>query len=85
MHIQVRNRHLGVITGIDFLGGWVVKNQPASAGDAGSIPGSGRSLGEGNGNPFKSSCLENAMDRGAWQVTVHGNRKDTTSNTTTTN
>ena len=65
MHIQVRNRHLGVITGIDFLGGWVVKNQPASAGDAGSIPGSGRSLGEGNGNPLQYYCLGNPMDRGA--------------------
>ena len=66
MHIQVRNRHLGVITGIDFLGGWVVKNQPASAGDAGSIPGSGRSLGEGNGNPLQYYCLENPVDRRDW-------------------
>ena len=45
MHIQVRNRHLGVITG-RLPGGWVVKNQPANAGDAGSIPGEGRSPGE---------------------------------------
>ena len=48
--------------------GIVVKNPPASAGDAGdagSIPGSGRSPGEGNGNPLKYSCLENCMDRGA--------------------
>ena len=37
-----------------------------NAGDQGSIPGSGRSLGEGNGNPLQYSCLENAMDRGAW-------------------
>ena len=37
-----------------------------------SIPGSERSLGEGNGNPLKYSCLQNAMDRGAWQATVHG-------------
>ena len=52
----------------------VVKNPPANAGDtgdAGSIPGLGRSLGEGNGNPLQYSCLENPMDRGAWQVTVH--------------
>ena len=40
--------------------------------DSGSIPESGRSPGEGNGNPVKSSCLENPMDRGAWQATVHG-------------
>ena len=40
--------------------------------DPGSIPGSGRSPGEGNGNPLQYSCLENPMDRGAWQATVHG-------------
>ena len=43
-----------------------------NAGDLGSIPGSGRSSGEGNGNPLQYSCLENFMDRGAWQATVHG-------------
>ena len=53
-------------------GGSAVKNLPASAGDPGLIPGSGRSPGEGNGNPFQSSCLENSMDRGAWQATAHG-------------
>ena len=41
------------------------------AGDLGSIPGSGRSPGEGNGNPLQYSCLENPMDRGAWWATVH--------------
>ena len=41
-------------------------------GDSGSIPGSGRSLGEGNGNPLQDSCLGNSMDRGAWWATVHG-------------
>ncbi|KAB0355239.1 hypothetical protein FD755_022698, partial [Muntiacus reevesi] len=40
--------------------------------DLASIPGSGRSLGEGNGNPLQYSCLENPMDRGTWQTTVHG-------------
>ena len=53
----------------------VVKNWPANAGDAGdlgSIPGLGRSPGGGQGNPFQHSCLENPMDRGAWQVTAHG-------------
>ena len=53
----------------------MVKNPPANArdpGNAGLIPGSGRSPGEGNGNPFQYSCLENAMDRGAWQAKIHG-------------
>ena len=52
----------------------VVKNLPANAGDArdlGLIPGSGKSPGVGNSNPFQYSCLENPMDRGAWQATVH--------------
>ena len=49
-----------------------VKNLPANAGDTGSIPGSRRSPGEGNGNPLQYSCLENSKDRGAWRVTVHG-------------
>ena len=52
----------------------VVKNLPASAGhmrDTGSIPESGRSPGVGNGIPLQYSCLENSMDRGAWQTTVH--------------
>jgi len=49
----------------------VGKNLPASERDAGSIPGSGRSPGEGNGNPLRYSCLENSMDRGAWWATVH--------------
>ena len=54
------------------------KNQPTSAGDAGSIPGSGSSPGEGNGNPPQCSCLENPMDRGAWWATVHGVTKSRT-------
>ena len=41
-------------------------------GDLGSVPGFGRSPGEGNGNPLQYSCLENSIDRGAWQTTVHG-------------
>ena len=59
----------------------VVKNSPAKAGDvrnAGSTPGSGRSLGEGNGNPFQYSCLKNHMDRGTWRATVHGVTKSQT-------
>ena len=52
----------------------MVKNPPANAGDIrdmGSIPGLGRSPGEGHGNPLQYSCLENAMDRGAWCATVY--------------
>ena len=49
-----------------FPGGLVVKKLLANAGDRGSIPGSGRSPGEGNGNPLQYSCLENPMDREAW-------------------
>ena len=48
---------------MDFPGCSVVKNLPASAGDMGSIPGLGRSLGKGNGNPLQYSCLENSMNR----------------------
>ena len=57
-----------------FPHGSVVKNPPdhaGDAGDAGSIPGSGRSPGGGNGNPLQFSCLENPMDRGAWRAKVH--------------
>ena len=53
-----------------FLGGSVVKNLPANAGDAGSIPGMGKSPGEGNGNPLQYSCLGNPIDREAWCATV---------------
>ena len=49
----------------------MVKNLPASAGDMGSIPGSGRSPGEGNGNPLQYSCLRNFMDRESWWLTDH--------------
>ena len=55
-----------------FPGGSVVKNTPANVGDMGLIPGSGRSPEGGTGNPLQYSCLENAMDRGAWWATVHG-------------
>ena len=54
-----------------FPGGPVVKNPPANTGAMGLIPGSGRSPGEGNGNPLQYSCLENPMDRGDWWATVH--------------
>ena len=64
------------------IGNWasqvalVVKNALANAGDAGSIPGSGRSPGGGPGNPLQYSCLENPMDRGAWWATVLGITKE---------
>ena len=57
-----------------FPGGSEVKVSAFNMGDLGSIPGSGRSPGEGNGNPLQYSCLENPMDRGAWWATVHGGR-----------
>ena len=63
---------------IGFPGGSEVKASACNAGDLGSIPGSGRSPGEGNGNPLQYSCLENPMDRGAWWTTVHGVAKSRT-------
>ena len=65
----------------DFSGSSEVKNLPAMQemqGDTSSIPGLGRSPGEGNGNLLQYSCLENPMDRGAWWVTVHGVAKEST-------
>ena len=61
-----------------FPGGSVVKNPPANAGDAGSIPGWGRSPGEGNGNSLQYSCLENPINKGGWWATVHGVAKSWT-------
>ena len=69
------------------MGGWasqvalVIKNPPANAGDirdVRSLPGLGRSPGEGHGNPLQYSCLENPEDRGAWWATVHGLAKSQT-------
>ena len=54
------------------IDGSEVKASAWNVGDLGLIPGSGRSPGEGNGNPLKYSCLENPMDRGAWWATLHG-------------
>ena len=56
----------------------VVKNLPANAGDVGLIPGLGRFPGGGHGNPLHYACLENPMDRGAWQATVHGDCRSQT-------
>ena len=66
---------------MDFPSGSAVENLPANAGDTvdmGSIPESGRSPGEGNGNPLQYSYLENPTDRGVWQATVHGVAKSQT-------
>ena len=59
-------------------GGSVIKNTPADGGNADSNPGFGRSPGVGNDNLLQYSCLENSMDRGAWQATVHGVTKSLT-------
>ena len=56
----------------DFPGGSDGKASACNAGDPGSVPGLGRTPGEGNGNPLQYSCLENPMDKGAWQAIVHG-------------
>ena len=55
-----------------FPGSTVIKNLPDNASDLGLLPGLGRSLGIGNGNPLQYSCLGNPMDRGAWWARVHG-------------
>ena len=63
---------------MDRPGGTVVKTPPANAGDMGSIPGSGSSPGEENGNPLQYSCLGNPTDRGDWRAIVHGVAKSQT-------
>ena len=67
-----QREYLPVLSRKGFLGGSVVKNLPANTGDASLIPGSGRSPGEGNGNPLQYSCLENPVYGGAWRATVCG-------------
>ena len=71
-HMSLNSVALPFTTG--FPGGTVVQNLPANAGDTrhmGSIPGSERSPGVGNGEPLQYSCLENPMNRGTWQATAH--------------
>ena len=63
---------------LGFSGGSDGKESACNVGDLGSIPRLGRSPGEGNGNPLQYSCLENSMDRGFWQATVHGVAKNQT-------
>ena len=67
---QAVSKQLWFIMG--FPGGSAGKESACNAEYLGLIPGLGRSPGEGNGNPLQYSCLENSMDRGAWQATVHG-------------
>jgi len=67
------HRHSG-----GFPGSSGVKNPPANAGDVVSIPGSGRTPAEENGNPLQYSCLENPMNRGAWRATVYGSQESDT-------
>ena len=73
MSLKFRISH-GILLG--FPDGSVVKNSPANVGDIDSTPGFGRSPIEGNGNPSQCSCLDNPMDRGAWQATVPGVTKE---------
>ena len=69
------NKVYNVIT---FPGSSDCKESACNVGDPGSSPGLGRSSGEGNGNPLQYSCLDNPMDGGAWQATVHGVTKSQT-------
>ena len=73
-----RNRILISATSLNYSGGSDDKASAYNVGDPGSIPGMGRSSGERNGNPLQYSCLENPMDRGAWEATVHGVTKSRT-------
>ena len=68
--MQHKLHHTHLIDKKGFPGGSDGKESACNAGDPGSIPGSGRSLGERNGNPLQYSCMENS-DKGAWQATVH--------------
>ena len=70
----LRSRWIAASATLGFPGGTSIKNPPTNAGDkrdVGSVPGLGRSPGGGHGNPLQYSCLENSMDKGAWQATVH--------------
>ena len=64
--------HAATASGLPW---WLTVKAACNAENAGSIPGLGRSPGEGNGNSLQYSCLENPMDRGVWQATVHGSQR----------
>ena len=74
----VRNKFLLFVSYSVYSGGSDGKASARNAGDLGSIPGLGRSPGEGNGNPLQYSCLENSLDGGVWWATVHGVAKSRT-------
>ena len=69
---MIKGNDAGAMKERGFPGGSDGKESACNAGNWGSIPGLGRLLGEGNGNPLQFSCLQNPMDRGAWQLTAHG-------------
>ena len=72
IHSGKQSLFISVLGQLGFPSGSVVKNPPASAGDAGSVHGSGRSPREGHGNSLQCSYMGDPMDRGAWRATVHG-------------
>ena len=79
MQTRMRIYRIGTVSiGKGFPCGSADKESACNAGDLGSIPRMGRSPGEGNGYPFRYSCLENSIDRGAWWATVHGMEKSQT-------
>ena len=79
LHVKAtHNQAQDLVYAKDFPGGSDGIESACNAGDLGSIPGSGRSPGGGNGNPVQCSCLEISMHRGAWQVTVQGVAKSWT-------
>ena len=78
IHYQSWTYQYELVFALGFPGALVVKNPPANAGDTGLIPGLGRCPGGGHGNPLQYSCLENSMDRGAWQATIHAIAKSQT-------
>ena len=78
-HVIIREMQIGLIPiRLGFPGGLEGKASARNAGDPGSVPESGRPLGEGNDSPLQYSCLENPMDGGAWEAAVHGVAKSQT-------
>ena len=81
---SARRTYCNIFSHIIFFSCWVslvsqmIDTLPADAGEPGSVPGLGRYLGGRNGNPFQYSCLENSVDREAWQAIVHGVSKSQT-------
>ena len=73
---MAENLHLTLHVNSSLVAQWLKKNPPTNSGNVGSIPGLGRSPGEGNGKPLQYSCLENPMNKGAWWATVHGVSKE---------